>query len=156
MDFLWCKRGEINISNFTRHNVLKGKAYTKRTTQEHRNTWTDGPSRSEAEASMTQCKAGSLVTHRQGKIRTISLGLYPSIQTAQLSKSDSVSCNRESTDELTFVALALVTHTQPICQRSVCLEPGFSCVRANFLNDLLYIGLVSIPSNLHFLCKLSP
>lgn len=35
-------------------------------------------------------------THRQGRILTTSLGLYPSMQTAQLSKSDSVSCNRRT------------------------------------------------------------
>lgn len=48
-------------------------------------------------------RAVNCTTHRQGRILTTSLGLYPSMQTAQLSKSDSVSCNRRSrTDNFSF------------------------------------------------------
>ena len=74
-------------------------------------------------------KSRQLATHRQGKIRTISLGLYPSIQTAQLSKSGSVSCNRESTDEPALRASTSV-NTQVTSQRRVCLEQGFQLSRS--------------------------
>lgn len=78
-----------------------------------------------------QSKAGSQVTYLHGRIRTTSLGLYPSMQTAQLSKSGSVSCNRGSTGESAFLASTPV-NMYITSQRRACLEQGFQLPQCQF------------------------
>lgn len=157
--FLWCKEDQKNISNFTRHYVVKEEGQTKQNKllggwiSKRENVWADGlASRSQPEASrhlphQPRSNAAQWLTGRarSGRRRwACTLRCKPrSCQSRILFPAT----ERESTGEPPSAASPLGRHSQAAGQRTACSEQGFGSLGANVSNQYFTESWLSFHSS---------